>query len=488
IALIIFIRNMPRNGLRANAAAFSGSIFCFFIALLSKEIAVTLPLILLLYCVYALPARERLTAAFKTLPYFGAAALYMIVKFPFLAGETISGRSQSIGVYSHALVVLKTFAYYLSIMISPINLNAERRIPVPKTFFAPGILWSFALFAAIIAIIMISRKRGKLFGFALIWILVTLLPSSNIILLYPRPIAEQRLYLPSIGFCLALALIINRLFRPSSRSNTRKKAALCALSVICLTAFYSALTMKRNLDWRDPVTFWTKTSKSAPYKDRAYYNLGCAYVTEGKTAEAIESFKKTVSINPNHAEACYNLGNAYYKEKLFDQAIACFERAIEIDPKYVYARRDLNVLYQVTGRTDEAIAFYKRMLKVYPRDGSICNNLAIIYEENLGKHAEAIELYKKAISFGLNTEIVYYNLGVAYDSLNMEEEAMESYKKAIRLKPDFAEAYNNIAAICYRQGRHDLAARFDAKAKKLKEPTSQLPEASSSSSLRARTK
>ncbi|MCX5666923.1 MAG: hypothetical protein NTY34_01220, partial [Candidatus Omnitrophica bacterium] len=167
IALIIFIRNIPRRGLRANAAAFSGSIFCLFIALLSKEIAVTLPLILLLYCAYALPARERLTAAFKTLPYFGATALYMIVKFPFLAGETISGRSQSIGVYSHALVVLKTFAYYLSIMISPINLNAERRIPVPKTFFAPGILWSFALFAAIIAIIMISRKRGKLFGFAL---------------------------------------------------------------------------------------------------------------------------------------------------------------------------------------------------------------------------------------------------------------------------------------------------------------------------------
>jgi len=65
---------------------------------------------------------------------------------------------------------------------------------------------------------------------------------------------------------------------------------------------------------------------------------------------------------------------------------------------------------------------------------------------------------------------------------------MESYKKAIQLKPDFAEACNNIAAIYYRQGRHDLAARFDAKAKRLKESTSQLPEASLSSSLRARTK
>jgi len=469
-ALVLFIRNIPRKSLRENAAAISVSISCFILALLSKEIAITLPLVLLLYCLYVLPAGERLTGVLKTLPYFAVTALYVILKFQILVGQMILRGSQKIGAYSNALVILKTLAYYVCMMAYPLKLNAERKLPLPRYFLAPRILFSVALLAAIIAAIMILRKRGKLLGFALIWMLVTLLPVSNIILLYPRAMAEQRLYLPSVGFCFALALVINRLSLPSLSSSLRKKTAVfCALCVICLTVFYMTLTMERNLDWRSPVAFWTKTSQIAPYKDRAYFNLGAAYFNKGKYAEAIEPLKKAIAINPDHGEAYYDLGNAYYMEKLYDEAIACLKKAIEINPKNVYAYRDLNVVYQATGRTGEAVDFYRKMLRVYPKDGEVCNNLAVIYEENLGKHEDAIELYKKAISLGLNTEIVYYNLGVAYDSLNREEEAMEAYKKSVKLKPDFASAYNNIAAIYFRQGKRDLAVQYDAKAKRLKE-------------------
>jgi tetratricopeptide (TPR) repeat protein len=468
-AFILFIKSVSGEWSRTKAAL-TGSVFCFVVSLLSKEIAITLPLVLISYCFYALPSSDRIKAAFKTLPFFCVCALYAVLKLGLFTTENLSKGVQKIGIYSNALVVLKTFAYYIGIMANPLNLNAERRLSVPVSFFEPPVLLSLTLLAAVITVIVIVRKRGMPLGFSLLWIIITLLPASNIVSLYPRPIAEQRLYLPSIGFCLALALIFSRSFGSPEMPVSRKFKTLSVAALIFLTTFYSFLTLRRNLDWRDASTFWTKTSMSAPYRSRTHYNLGCIFLNEGKLPEAIDSFKKAIYINRTHIDAYCNLGNAYYMAGLYDEAIACLEKAVEIDPCNLRARADLNVLYQVTGRTDEAVKFYRRMLELYPDDGSVCNNLAVAYEENMGRHEDAIELYKRAMRLGFKDPVVYYNMGVAYDSLNMPKEAMESYGNAIRLNPDFSDAYNNIAAIYKRQGKNELAIRYDAKAKRLKEP------------------
>lgn len=397
LSFLLFIRYRLRKEIKTRILSYSLALFCFILALFSKEMALSLPLVLVLYALCFLPKKEYSKTITKILPFLAVAILYFVFKLTTL-GMLISAENiPKIGLYSNILVVLKTIGYYLKLLILPVNLNAERLLSIPKSFLEPAILSSAISLSLLLIIIIKTFKYAKIVTFAILWIFLTLLPASNILFLSGRPIAEQRLYIPSLGFCLLLGMGISKLLSLELKSNIFRN--LTALFSIFILTFYSTTLIKRNLDWRNSLSLWSKTAQASPDSVRAYNNLGLAYYAFNKNEEAIALFKKAIEINPDYADVYSNLALAYCAINKNEEAIALYKKAIEINPDYADAYNNLGLTYYAINKNEEAIALFKKAIEINPNYAVAYNNLSAVYFHNK-QYKLAIEYCDRARELG----------------------------------------------------------------------------------------
>jgi len=260
----------------------------------------------------------------------------------------------------------------------------------------------------LIALMMVAfriRKDNKLVFFSVAWFLIALLPVSN---LYPinATMAEHWLYLPSIGFFLIMAQIGSSLYR------TKDFRVLTSVAIIGFVIFYSALTVRQNSYWSEPIKFYERTLKYAPDSSGVYNNLGNSYRANKENEKAMGAFKKAIAINPDYALAYYNLGILYDVMNRNEEAITAYKRVIEIKPDYTEAYNNLGKTYNLIGNKEEAIAAHKKAIKIDPG------------------HLES-----------------YFNLGNAYDDFGKSEKAIASYKRVISINPNYVDAYVNLGGV-----------------------------------------
>jgi len=97
--------------------------------------------------------------------------------------------------------------------------------------------------------------------------------------------------------------------------------------------------------------------------------------------------------------------------------------------------------------------YYHKALKVleegktkFPGDYDLLLTLGNTYLKD-GNQEGFINAMQEAIAQDPNNEVLYYNIGVVSNDLGMKDEAKNAYKKAIELKPDYTDAYVNLAAM-----------------------------------------
>ncbi|MFC1631248.1 tetratricopeptide repeat protein [Candidatus Omnitrophota bacterium] len=430
-ALLLFINSIRK--VKLATLLYSLSVCAFALALSAKVAAISLPFILLLYIVCFLSPADYKKALLKTIPFFAVIGLYLIYKFSLSGSGASSASASSLTVSTHILVIIKTIGYYFKLLLLPLNLNAERILAVPKSPFTAPVAFSIAAISVVLTLVIKTFKTNKLVCFGLLWILISLGPFSNIIYLSSRPIAEQRLYIPSLGFCLLLALALKRL----------SNAKLTAIITLCLLSFYSTTTIIRNRDWRDSVTFWTKTAEASSQSARAHNNLGKALSTSGQPQQAIREYRQAIAIEPNNAKAHNNLAVALDGLKRREEALALYQKATTLDNTYESAYYNLGNLYYKMGKYAQAIPAYQKAIAINPYLSWAHNNLGNAFSES-GDDLQAQAAYEQAISIDPNFAQAYNNLGVTLDQLGKKEQALTAYKQALSIDPNFIEAANNL--------------------------------------------
>ncbi|MFC1514950.1 tetratricopeptide repeat protein [Candidatus Omnitrophota bacterium] len=472
-SILLFIRYTSQHKTRPRVISYSAAFFCFILALLSKEMAIALPLVLVLYTVCFLPRKEYKRLTMSIVPFLGAVIVFLVFKVGAL-GMLTSAQSKPLpGLSSHFLAVVKTFGYYLYLLVLPLNLNAERFFSIPHSLFEPAVIASVIGAVFLLAIIIKTLKYSKVPAFAIVWILVTLLPAANIFFLASRPIAEDRLYIPSLGFCLLLGLGIRKLFSLESKALSPKIVkSLAVVTFLLILGFYSFTTVRRNFDWKDSLTFWLKADERSPNSSRVQNNLGKAYSDIGRDQEAISSYKKAIAIDPTFSIAYSNLGNEYYKTGKKEEAIDAYLLAIAIDPRYARVYNNLGVIYTGIGEKEEAIASYLLAIAIDPDYVEAYNNLAGVYNA-IGKTQEAIALYNKAIELNPHYPQVYYNLGTVYSTIGKNQEAIAAYRKVAEIRPDYVEVYYILGNTYQKMGLYDEAIKQYGKALQLNPDSSE---------------
>jgi tetratricopeptide (TPR) repeat protein len=456
------------------------SLLSWILALGSKEIAATLPLVVFLYEWYFFQELS-VTWLRKNLKLLAVPFLLF-----FLAALLYLGRSpveKILGAYStreftlveRLLTQPKIFIFYIIQLLfpHPSRLNLDHHFvtsislgQVVATFFSVMII-AFLIWQSY----RLARRGERLLSFFILWIFIHLAIESSIIGL--EMAFEHRLYLPSIGFILVVTLLCKRLLKG------RPKFLSLIVPCIVITLF-SIWTYQRNKVWKDEVTLWADCVKKSPNKPRPYVNLGNALYRGGQFEEAIGYYSKALNIKSDFAVAYYNLGVVMEKQGNFQKAADHYHEAIALDTHYAdahlhflevlrikpdsaRAHYNLGNLLEELGKLEKAMYHYSEALRIEPDYVKARTRL-----ENLraGKRKMPTEqaLTSIASRSRLKDADDHVRLANAFVQQGKLEEARSHYLEALRIQPSLADVHVNLGNVWLLEGKVDKAIEHYSKA------------------------
>lgn len=433
---------------------FPTMIFYFFslvsavFAMKSKEIAFTLPMIIILYEFFffsksASPSSRTQLA--KRLIYLIPILLtVLIIPINMLnvqssAGETItqdidlvSKETPNIGRIDYLLTEFRVIITYLRLLVFPIGQSLDYRYPLYNSFFNPQVFFSFLCLLGIfcIGIYLFYRSHPPVNGsrffdlrlpaFGIFWFFITLSVESSIIPIRDV-IVEHRLYLPSIGFFVALVTLLTRFI---SKINIRIAVIVIIVGLLSIAAY------NRNTIWKDPQLLWEDVIAKAPNNARAYNNLGVELKNKGKFDKAIEQLEKSLKADKNYTSVYFNLGDVQYRLGNYEDAVVYLKKALtlKLNPQlHLDVLNKLGRTYSAMGQTTNAIETFKEAIRLFPGSMPPYNNLGVQYVK-IGKFDLAIETLENALKIK-NESNIRSNLSIVYDRKNERDKNNMRAKK-----------------------------------------------------------
>jgi protein O-mannosyl-transferase len=456
----------------------------FFISLLSKENAIAFLLITpLVIFVFTNAGPKRLLIIFVSLLLL--TVVFFVIRHNIidaipkdrirnLNSPDINSIIAARDLISQKATAIYILLRYLLLLIFPYHLAYDysiAEIPI-QTIGSPLFIIALLLYMAIgiYAFIKIRKKDTK--AFSILLYLITLAPVANVFILINWTMAERFLFIPSLGFCMFLALLLLKIFKTEIQKSKYKSVlqmikmnARLSLVLVIILGLYSFRTITRNPDWKDNTTLFTHDVNVVPNNAFAHYSYGSELLftlyPEEKNAEkkehllhiAISEFNKAISIYNDFSDAYAYLGVAYANIGDFNTAISNYEMSLRlchrIPPSDVFC--DLGLLYCNTGQFDKAISILDSSLKYYPRytDAYVKKSHAYLIE---GKNAQAILECEKLIHLDVNNVFAYVNLGCAYLNLRQYEKASANLNKALQLDPSNTDALNTLGIMYQKMG------------------------------------
>jgi tetratricopeptide (TPR) repeat protein len=429
---------------------YMGSFITTIIAMFTKEITITLPLMILLYEFSFLRTKKSLD--WKCLvPFLLTLFIIPVTMLLTKAGNAISTQemqralegSTEISTMQYILTQFKVIVTYIRLIFLPLNQNLDYDYPISHSIVELPTLFSFLFLIVIFFSAVRLFSKYRLVSFSIFWFFLTLLPESS---LFPIKdvIYEHRLYLPLVGYSMFLVSGIYYLF---GKNTIITMGIVLTMIVGC----NSVLTYQRNKVWKDEFTLWDDSVRKSPHKARPYNNRGKAYDDQGNLPQAIADYSKAIEINPNYADAYCNRGNIYNKLGNFTQAMFDYNKAIEINPDYELAYNNRGSVYEKQDNLTQALSDYNKTIELNPKLAEAYNNRGNVYDKQ-GSFPQALSDYTKAIEINPKFAMAYANLGDVYIKQGNLSQAMADYTKAIEINPNFAEAYSNRGIVYYDQG------------------------------------
>ncbi|MDQ7783694.1 MAG: tetratricopeptide repeat protein [Desulfomonilaceae bacterium] len=370
------------------------SLLFFACALFSKEIGVTIPVILIIFesAFFRDPWRNRCIRAAVFAAITGAlVGAHSLLQHPHgdinaTAGilGTLTAYYQESGTTLERVFLTQTRVLfsYISLILAPFpskvqlispQVIARSLVDPPATF-----LWMTAALG-LTAAGGILMRRSPLSGVGILFLVVNFMVEPFLAPQYA--FFGYRAVFPMFGVLLISADLVRILLDSLKQPRVRRlaSAAICT-SAIGLAVFLGLATNNKALIWADRVWFWTDTVEQFPRLSegmetrsaaQAYSNLGWALCAEGRYAEALGYLQHARNLAPDQAAIAATLAFAWANSGHPKEAERLFEKAIELDPSLAFAHKELGLMLLSRGRHDKAVDHLERALKLAPSDATV---------------------------------------------------------------------------------------------------------------------
>lgn len=369
VSFLLYIKSREEKG--GGVLFYALSLFAFLLALLSKEMALTLPLLI---AVYAFVFEEKGKRVLRAAPFFGVLLAYVLFRVFALSSFVASHKTMA----SPATLLLTASVAvfdYVRLMFIPYPLKAYHSI-VWQAGVSLKMLASVVLLAVSgIAVVVLYLKDKKAEAYAIFWTFLTIAPVLNIGALGEFSIAERYAYIPTIGFSIFAGLMLYRL----GKSGAYKYAAAAVVVV------FMVLTFQRNRVWADELVFYKAMAEGAQDSALPRANLASVYMKKGDIDKALIELEAAARLAQNNALIRYELGMLYGQKGRFSDAVAEFQAAIDLKPDYIEAMNASGMAWAELGRLDYSEGFFLKALEIDPAFTPARSNLEKIRNLKAGR-------------------------------------------------------------------------------------------------------
>ena len=441
------------------------------LGIMTKEVAVTIPLMLL--AVEFLLLKKIFKKINRSVIYFsliGGMCVFVglftkLLKnglnVLFLTTPSESHVGDIITTSNYLLTQMRVFLTFLRILVFPVHQNVDYDYPLSTGLVNPPLtLVGMLVIGVFIFLIIRWRRQYPVIAFGLAWMLISfsinMAPRANVIF-------EHKLYLISFGFFLALGGAVALL-------GQHKRVLLRVL--IGIIAILSVMSFQRNQVWRNEFTLWEDVLKKSPNQLRSFANLAKAegtpeqyhelidilnkiiiqkpgfstaydcrasiYDKLGLYDQAVQDIKKAISLAPHAAFEYYKLALIYKQQKKYDLAFEALNDTIGVNSKYKNAYVDRAMLLVMQHKTQQALADLNTALSIEPNDYQALINRGGVYY-TLGQYPQALESINKAQSIKPHEAAPYKNKGFCLLKMGKIKEARENLETALHLDPNDAK-------------------------------------------------
>lgn len=337
-----------------------------------------------------------------------------MVNFEF--GERFFTSMKLLGLYVQKLLVPHPLAYEYAF-------NTIEKGAASDPFSWLGIV----LFLGLVFGAIWGLKSKNQWGFLAFAFLASMALYLNLVVIIGAMFAERFLFLASLFFATALALVLVKI---------SQKQLKIALSVGLVTILL-VLTVQRNPVWESNYSLYAADIETLENSCKAHYNLG-------------------LELMKNKAE------NAKTKQERTDyllQAKGEFLKALEIKPGYGLPKGQIALVYYRLGDMQESITRYEAALVDTPTDEQAWNNLASAYFTTQ-QYDQAKRCFTKAVELNPYYADALGNLGAINGMQGQHEEAIAYLKRALEIKPNVATYYKYIGMSYRALGNEDMAVQY----------------------------
>jgi len=468
------------------------------VGVLSKLPAAVFPVLL-----FAWIALFESNALIRTLPSVAATVLaagLVILKTP----PTYSGGASS--AYGYLITQPDILRAYFVKFFLPFGLSADTDHPSFASIWNPDALTGFLFVVLLIAAIVWCTKRSQFrpISFGLIWFLVASLPTS----LFPLAEVENdhRMFFPFVGLTLSVSWAA---WLAVKQRRTSSKILVLPVAGLVLAGL-AAGAYERNIVWHTEESLWQNVSVNSPKNGRGLMNYGLTLMEKGNYPAANDLFQRALVLTPDYYVLEINLGIVSGALKNNAEAERHFKRAIELAPsdasaRFFYARwlvqqgrapeaaehlrlaTQMNpdyldssyLLMQVYASAGDGARLRteaQRVLSRFPSDPQATSWLArsanlhstqattpvtaddYLNESNAlwraGKFPECIAAARQALKLRPGYAEAWNNIAAAYGSMAQWDNEIDAATKAIRFKSDFQLAKNNLAWAQSQKRKH----------------------------------
>lgn len=449
-------------------------IVCGILAIGSKENAVMLPMVILLYDLFLVQGVTRKNlkrySFFLLIAIFISLALALLMVGPSIFNPKclISGyQNRGFTLSERLLTEPRVILFYISLLLYPMpdRLCFEHGITLSTSLTTP-----ISTIISIVAILLIfcaavaGSRKWPFVSFCVIFFFLNHLIEASV---FPLELVfEHRNYFPSMLFFVPVAILLLSGIQFFSGKQTLQ--VILVSFVILVLIGWGHSTYARNMIWKNDGSlsfdcvekypdlarphhnlgrFYAKKKlyekainelfialskenlNNLAAKNWTYYNLGSIYQELGKDEKAMFYYEQAQKYQAAFAPTHIRKGQLYAKKDFYDKAAEEFHKALRAKKLLPSALTNLGYLFLRTGQTDKAMEYLKPALESSPQDPDIMRRLGLAYR--LGnKPGKALILFKSSFEINPNDPLILLEIAQLYGDKGMEtkrEEIMDQF-------------------------------------------------------------
>lgn len=400
----------------------------FAFGLLSKNMLVTLPFVLLLLDYWPLGRLEHVVPdslsplLVEKIPLFVLSLASCVVTL--LAPEKVGNLDRMPFPFRLENSVV-SYVVYLQKMIWPAGLA----IPYLTTHLTILKVTISAMLLAVISMGVFAFRKHRYLVVGWLWYLGMMVPVIGIVQISYYTHADRYTYLPQIGLYILAAWAAAEIC--SSWRHGRLVLTIIETMIISVLIICARIQVSY---WRNTETLFLHAMAVTQNNIIACNKLGSFYSRQGRMTEAMDYYARALQINPDAPDVLYDLGNAYAMRGDWDNAISNYRHALQVTPDQIDILNNLGFALTAKKQFADAVVCFEAVLKLNPNCVVAHNNLAtVLFREQ--RFDEAVQHYRAALRVTPDDSRLYINLGDALVKQGQTAEAVKSYQEALRLKP-----------------------------------------------------